>query len=131
MSRVAAPREIPPPLEVECLKALWALGEGNVHDVQQSLASTRKLAYTTVMTVLDRLARKGAVERRKAGRAFVYVPLLSRDVLRRLAVRQLVECYFDGSTSELLAYLEGREPEPAPERRVVLPEDQALDPALL
>ena len=50
-------RDIPPPLEVECLKALWALGEGNVKDVRRAMAGNRNLAYTTVMTVLDRLAR--------------------------------------------------------------------------
>src|SRR5277367_3767723 len=58
-------REIPPPLEVECLKALWTLGEANVKDVRKALTGNRNLAYTTVMTVLDRLARKGGVSRRK------------------------------------------------------------------
>ena len=76
-------REIPPPLELECLKVLWTLGEGNVKDVRQALTGSRPLAYTTVMTVLDRLTRKGGVARRKVGRAFVYVPVLSRGVLRR------------------------------------------------
>ncbi|MEK7407556.1 MAG: BlaI/MecI/CopY family transcriptional regulator, partial [Acidobacteriota bacterium] len=77
------PREIPPPLELECLKVLWQLGEGRVRDVRQALLPGRKLAYTTVMTVLDRLARKGGVERRKVGRSFLYWPLLSRDQVRR------------------------------------------------
>ena len=73
---------IPPPLELECLKALWTLGEGNVSQVRQELAGTRPLAYTTVMTVLDRLAHKGVISRRKAGRAFLYVPQVSRETLQ-------------------------------------------------
>jgi len=63
------------------------------------------LAYTTVLTVLDRLARKGRVARRKVGRSFVYMPVLSRDVLRRLAVQELLERYFDGSEDALRQYL--------------------------
>lgn len=73
-------REMPPPLELECLKALWNLGEGNVKDVRRALTANRALAYTTVMTVLDRLARKGGVARRKVGRSFVYAPVLRREV---------------------------------------------------
>jgi len=114
MRRPAPPREIPPPLELECLKALWNLGEANVKDVRQALAASRKLAYTTVMTVLDRLARKGAAERRKVGRSFVYMPALSRDVLRRAAVRELVDSFFDGSPEKLLAFLQGAPAEPEP-----------------
>ncbi len=98
-------REMPPPLELECLKALWTLGEGNVRDVRRALTANRALAYTTVMTVLDRLARKGGVARRKVGRSFVYAPVLKRDSLRRLAIRDLVDRFFDGSEDALLDYL--------------------------
>jgi predicted transcriptional regulator len=108
-------REIPPPLELECLKVLWTLGEGNVKDVRQALTGSRNLAYTTVMTVLDRLARKGGVARRKVGRSFVYVPVLSRGVLRRLAVQDLVDRFFEGSEAALMELLrDGKTSEPRP-----------------
>jgi BlaI family transcriptional regulator, penicillinase repressor len=97
--------DIPPPLELECLKALWTLGEGNVKDVRRALTENRNLAYTTVMTVLDRLARKGGVSRRKVGRSFVYVPVLRREVLRGLAVQDLVNRFFDGSQEALVEHL--------------------------
>jgi predicted transcriptional regulator len=109
-----APREIPPPLELECLKVLWKLGEASVKDVRGQLTANRNLAYTTVMTVLDRLARKGGVVRRKVGRAFVYAPVLSRDGVRRLAIRDLVESFFGGSEDELLAYLRNGQSAAAP-----------------
>lgn len=125
MPRSGVPREIPPPLEIECLKCLWLLGEGQVRDVQQALAPERTLAYTTVMTVLDRLVRKSAVSRHKAGRAFVYQPVLSRETLRRLAVKQLLESLFGGSEDELLAYLQGNEPDATPRT------EESLDTALL
>ncbi|MGD0201810.1 MAG: BlaI/MecI/CopY family transcriptional regulator [Bryobacteraceae bacterium] len=129
MRKPGPPPEIPPPLELECLKALWNLGEGNVRSVQQALAPARPLAYTTVMTVLDRLARKGAVGRRKSGRAFIYAPSISREALRRVAVRQLLESFFSGAEEELLAYLQGRPEAPAAGREHLL--DASLDPALL
>jgi predicted transcriptional regulator len=103
---------MPPPLELQCLRALWTLGQGNVSDVQQALAPGKPLAYTTVMTLLERLLRKGSVSRRKVGRAFVYAPAVSRDALRRVAIRQLIETFFDGSEAALARYLEtnGRPP---------------------
>lgn len=101
-------REIPPPLELDCLKALWILGEGNVKDVRDALTANRNLAYTTVMTVLDRLTRKGGVARRKVGRSFVYVPVFSRESLQRLALRDLVDRFFDGSEDALIDYLQNR-----------------------
>jgi len=121
-------REIPPPLEVECLKILWKLGEGNVRDVREALTGSRNLAYTTVMTVLDRLSRKGRVARRKVGRSFVYVPVLSREVLRRLAVQDLVDRYFEGSEDSLMDYLRNGEPE---EPVAAEENEEALDTTLL
>jgi len=98
-------RDVPPPLELLCLKALWSLQEGNVKAVREVVAQTRPLAYTTIMTVLDRLVRKGKLARRKVGRAFVYSPQTSRDAMRHTAVRELVDGFFDGSEAALLAFL--------------------------
>ncbi len=98
-------REVPPPLELLCLNALWSLKEGNVKDVRQLVARQRPLAYTTIMTVLDRLVRKGLLARRKVGRAFVYVPQIARDALRRTALRELLDGFFDGSEQELVRFL--------------------------
>jgi predicted transcriptional regulator len=91
-----------------CLKALWSLGEGNVKAVRNIVVQSRPLAYTTIMTVLDRLVRKGKLVRRKVGRAFVYSPQTSRDTMRRAAVRELVDGFFDGSEAQLMMFL--REP---------------------
>lgn len=136
MRRPAPPREIPPPLELECLKVLWSLGQGNVHDVRHALSERRALAYTTVMTLLERLVRKGGVSRRKVGRSFVYSPLLDRECLRRAAVRELVESFFDSSEQSLVAYL-NHAPEPVPPAAPDLtyheppPAETRLDTALL
>ncbi len=103
MTRAA--RDVPPPLELLCLKALWTLQEGNVKAVQQIVAENRPLAYTTIMTVLERLLRKGKLQRRKVGRSFVYAPTASRDEMRHVAVRELLDGFFNGSEDELLRFL--------------------------
>ena len=108
MRRPAPPRDIPPPLELDCLKALWGLGEGTVRDVRQVLVGNRNLAYTTVMTVLDRLEKRGGVSRRKQGRSFLYSPKLSREALRKLAVKEFIDAFFDGSEDALARYLQGQ-----------------------
>ncbi|MGA7240832.1 MAG: BlaI/MecI/CopY family transcriptional regulator [Bryobacteraceae bacterium] len=64
------------PLESDVMDILWNHSEGNVRDVIEHLA--RPLAYTTVMTTLDRLYKKGLLSRRKSERAFIYAPRLSR-----------------------------------------------------
>lgn len=107
MRKGRKPAELPPPLELACLNVLWRVGEAKVRDVQQALEPEHNLAYTTVLTVLDRLARKGIVERRLQGRSFVYSPAVSRETLRRAAVQALIQGYFDGSAEQLLAFLRG------------------------
>ncbi len=64
------------PLEIAVLEIMWERGESNVHEVNEKLG--RPLAYTTVMTTLDRLYKKGLLDRRKWERAFFYSPRLSR-----------------------------------------------------
>ena len=122
-------RDIPPPLDLLCLQALWSLREGNVKAVQEAVAKSRPLAYTTIMTVLERLVRKGKLKRRKVGRAFLYAPEASRDAVRRAAIRELVDGFFDGSEEALMRFLQ--EPELrtaiAPERCV----EESIDTALL
>jgi predicted transcriptional regulator len=64
------------PLEQRVLDALWARhGDARVRDLQPSFP---EIAYTTLMTTLDRLYRKGIVERVADGRAFAYRPRLTR-----------------------------------------------------
>lgn len=113
MRRGRTARDVPPPLELECLRALWALGDSNVQSVKDYLTPSRPLAYTTVMTMLERLTRKQILSRRKVGRAFVYSPLLNRDEVRQRAVGELVDSLFNGSRQELLQYLQGRPEAPS------------------
>jgi predicted transcriptional regulator len=67
------------PLEMRVLDALWGRGQASVRDLQTEFPET---AYTTLMTTLDRLHRKGVLSRLKEGRAFVYRPRFTQHELR-------------------------------------------------
>src|SRR5213079_399621 len=86
---------------------LWARGASNVHEVVSELAA-QKRAYTTVMTTLDRLFKKGLLERRKAERAFVYTPRFSRREWENQRAGDLVARFLTAprsSSGELVACL--------------------------
>lgn len=93
------------PLELDCMNTLWPIGEATVREIRDRLASRRARAYTTIMTIMDRLAHKGVVERRKAGRAYVYRAKLSAEEARAQALAQVLENFFGGSKEALLAQL--------------------------
>lgn len=114
------------PLERDCMNMLWPAGEATVRDIREALAPTRPRAYTTIMTIMDRLAHKGVVERRKVGKAYVYRPNLTAEQARAHAVEQLLESYFEGSRDALENYLGGAQP--APRRTPVKHERPATTP---
>ena len=84
------------PLEVEVMEVLWNGGERSVRDVVDLL--DRKLAYTTVMTTLDRLFKKGLLDRQKSERAFLYSPRVSRQDWERQRAGDLVAGLLAGSS---------------------------------
>jgi BlaI family penicillinase repressor len=96
------------PLELDCMNALWPFGEATVRQIQEALRPTRPRAYTTIMTILDRLAQKGIVQRRKSGRAWVYRAGVSADQARTHAVSQVVDGFFGGSPGALAIHLTGQ-----------------------
>jgi predicted transcriptional regulator len=102
------------PLELDCMNALWRLGEATVRDIHAAMATTRPRAYTTIMTILDRLAQKGVVERQKSGRAWLYKANLSADQARTHAVARLVEGFFQGSTEALASHISTLNKSPQP-----------------
>jgi BlaI family transcriptional regulator, penicillinase repressor len=96
------------PFELDCMNALWPLEEATVKQVQESLAAKRPRAYTTIMTILDRLAQKGIVTRRKAGRAYVYRANLRPSDAQESAVEHVIAGFFGGSRDALAAHLAGQ-----------------------
>jgi predicted transcriptional regulator len=82
------------PLEINVMEVIWAHGDSSVRDVVEKLDSN--LAYTTVMTTLDRLFKKGLLDRQKSERAFLYTPRLSSKEWERRRAGDLVAGFLAG-----------------------------------
>jgi predicted transcriptional regulator len=94
------------PAALRVMKALWTLGKASVADVRHELqARGNELAYTTVMTLLGRLAAKNAVLVDKAREPFVYRPAFRRESVLRERLREFVRDVFDGQADSLVLRL--------------------------
>jgi predicted transcriptional regulator len=82
------------PLEIDVMEAMWKYGASSVREVVGRME--RKLAYTTVMTTLDRLYKKGLLEREMADRAFVYRAKLSREEWDRRRAGEMMAGFLAG-----------------------------------
>lgn len=86
-------------LELAVMDVLWAREQATVRDVLQALNVKRSLAYTTVMTVMNRLWGKGILQRRLEGKTHIYHAAVSREgfqsEISRRQVRTLVEDFGD------------------------------------
>ena len=88
------------PLEVTVMEILWEGGESNVREVVHRLG--RPLAYTTVMTTLDRLFKKNLLSREAEGRAFRYTPRFTREELHREVAGEAFRQLLDASPASSL-----------------------------
>jgi predicted transcriptional regulator len=91
--------------ELRLMQVLWDQERATVSEVVDRLQGPRKPAYNTVLTLLRILERKGYVRHEKAGRAFVFVPLIDRNQARRRAVSHLLSRFFDNSAELLVLNL--------------------------
>ena len=112
-------------LEAAVMDVLWRDGgwltPGAVHKV---LAANHELAYTTAMTILVRLWRKGRLERRREGRAYAYHPVASRAEHTAGRMREILAAA-DDRTSALSHFVETLEPRERRQlRRLLLPQER-------
>lgn len=91
--------------EQAILDVLWRLEEASVREVTDALSEQKSVAYTTVLTMLGVLHRKGLVSHRPEGRAFIYRAAVSKDEVRGRALGSLLTQLFDGSAEALAAHL--------------------------
>lgn len=95
----------PTDLELEILKVLWREGASPVRDVRDALAGFRDLAYTSVMTIMNIMTKKGYLKRRKQGGKYVYSPKVAERSVSRRMLRDLVNRVFDGSAAAAMLNL--------------------------
>ena len=95
------------PLELDIMKAVWQQPAITVREVQKTIRPSRALAYTTVMTVMDRLYHKGFLKRKLQSRTFLYESAIDYTEVRDAAVETLIKGFFNGSPERLLDFLNG------------------------
>ena len=100
--------------ELEIMKVVWQRGSATVRDVYEDLLTRRKIAYTTVMTMMGILEQKGRLKKSADERAYVYTPTQpQREVVGNM-VHEFVQRVFNGSAKPLLVHLL-EDPEISPE----------------
>jgi predicted transcriptional regulator len=98
-------RSVPTDLELELLKVVWARGQATVREVFQDLSKQRKIAYTTVLTMMGILEQKGHLKKTAGARAYIYRPAQPKDQVVEGMVEEFVNRVFSGSAKPLLVHL--------------------------
>jgi predicted transcriptional regulator len=91
--------------EMEILHHVWELGEATVAEVQEKILETRKVAYTTVMTIMKNLNDKGFLKYRKRGVTYVYSAAIKPENVQFSLINNLIHKVFKGSPSALVQTL--------------------------
>ena len=87
------------------MKVVWDLGSATVRDVYEDLLKRRKVAYTTVMTMMKILEQKSYLKKNEADKAYVYTPVLPKQQVVSNMVRDFIDRVFNGSAEPLLLHL--------------------------
>jgi len=93
--------------ELRLMKLLWARGESAVGDLVAAIAESEALAYTSVLTTIRILERKGYVRHRQEGRAFIYWPCVEEHEAGKSEIRHMMQRFFGNSRERLLLSLLG------------------------
>ena len=92
-------------LQRQVMEALWRLDEGTVHDVRASLSSEKDHAYTTVLTVLQKLEKSGWITHRRAGRTYIWSAVHSREREGQSSLGKVIDRLFSGSAMVAFQHL--------------------------
>jgi BlaI family transcriptional regulator, penicillinase repressor len=93
------------PQELEIMKLVWQREEATVRDIYEALLQRRKIAYTTVMTMMNTLETKGYLKKRRQDRAFLYRPTRPKSQVIGGMIREFIGRVFNGSAEPLLVHL--------------------------
>lgn len=91
--------------ELEIMKIVWERERVTVRDVYEALLERRKVAYTTVMTMMKILERKGFLKKSQEDRAYLYRPAQPKRQVIGVLVRDFINRVFNGSAEPLLVHL--------------------------
>lgn len=100
-------KSVPTDQELEILKVVWQMGPSTVREVYKEMLQHRKIAYTTVLTMMGILERKGYLKKSAGERAYLYRAAKPQDQVTAGMVKEFVNRVFNGSTRPLLVHLVG------------------------
>lgn len=83
-------------LQKAVMEVVWSQGECSVHQVIEHLSRNRQPAYTTILTVMQKLEKSGWLTHRQEGRTYIYLPTRSREELGSRSIRQTLQHLFQG-----------------------------------
>ncbi|WP_456401327.1 BlaI/MecI/CopY family transcriptional regulator [Persephonella sp.] len=92
-------------LEEKIMDVLWKIGNGTVREVREELKED--LAHTTVMTILDRLYKKGLLKRTKEGKSYRYYPLIQKKEFEKKVAEKVITDIIRSQPDTALAAFEG------------------------
>lgn len=92
-------------LQRAVMEILWQRGEASVHQVRDRLKSDKELAYTTILTTLQKLERLGWLDHRAEGKSYVYFPTRSREQAGAGSVKRFLKRVFDGDAVAMFQHL--------------------------
>ncbi len=92
-------------LQLRIMKVLWARREAAVAEVHDALAGERRLAYTTIATMLRKMEERGLVKHRVEGRTFLYRAALDEAAVSEGMAGHLLERLFEGSLADMVRHL--------------------------
>jgi predicted transcriptional regulator len=92
-------------LEADIMSVVWRLGGASVKDVFEELYPEKRLAYTTIMTVMSRLANKNVLKQDRTSTAYMYTPNVSQEDMANSMVSQVIDKVLGGSVAPVLSFL--------------------------
>jgi len=92
-------------LQRAVIEVVWELGEASVHQVRKRLARKKKLAYTTVLTAMQKLEKAGWLRHRTEGKSYIYLPTRTREEAGANSMHKFMERMFDGDALLMFQHL--------------------------
>jgi len=91
--------------EFQIMKMMWSRDKASVRDVWEKFYPERKLAYTTIATLMKKLEEKGFLRHEEVDRTYIYYPVVSQDNVSHGMLKDITDSFFNGSTADLVSML--------------------------
>ena len=92
-------------LQRAVIEQIWELGEATVHQVRKRLSPKKKLAYTTILTAMQKLEKAGWLKHRAEGKTYVYIPTRTREEAGGKSLKKFMDRMFDGDALLMFQHL--------------------------